>query len=91
MNKGLLIIGIILLIAGIAGAGYYISQNETTRLRTYGLEGIAVLGALLAIGGVMMKPRTAATTIQQFKCSQCGATFNSDTALKSHMKDKHGM
>ena len=58
MNKNLLILGIILIVAGAAGATYFISQNEGTRLRTYGLEGIAVVGVLLAIGGVMMKPKT---------------------------------
>ena len=90
MNKNLLILGIILIVAGAAGAGYFFSQNEGTRLRTYGLEGIAVLGVLLVIGGVMMKPKTMNATTQ-FTCSKCGATFNSDLALKSHMKDKHGM
>ncbi len=90
MNKNLLILGIVLIVAGTAGAGYYISQSEAGRLRTYGLEGIAVLGVLLVIGGVMMKPKTLSAATQ-FNCSKCGATFSSDTALKSHMKDKHGM
>lgn len=93
MNKGLLIIGVVLLIAGGAAAGYFISIGETTRLRTYGSEGVAVLGVILAVAGVVMKPRTTMATAasSQFKCSQCGATFGSDAALKSHMKDKHGM
>lgn len=90
MNKSLLILGIILIVAGAAGAGYYISQSEAGRLRTYGLEGIAVVGVLLVIGSVMMKPKTT-SNVTQFSCSKCGATFNSDMALKSHMKDKHGM
>ena len=90
MNKNLLVLGIILIVAGAAGAAYFISQNEGTRLRTYGLEGIAVVGVLFAIGGVMMKPKTT-NAIQQFNCSKCGATFSSDMALKSHIKDKHGM
>jgi uncharacterized membrane protein len=90
MNRNLLILGIILIVAGAAGAGYYITQNESGRLRTYGLEGIAVLGVLLVVGGVMMKPK-AMSAVTQFNCSKCGATFNSDMALKSHMKDKHGM
>ena len=90
MNKNLLILGIILIVAGAAAAGYFISIGESGRTRTYGSEGVAILGVLLAIGGFMMKPRTTTAT-QQFSCSKCGATFGSDMALKSHMKDKHGM
>src|SRR5947209_10760703 len=90
MNKNLLILGVILIVVGAAAAGYFISIGESGRLRTYGSEGVAVLGVLLAIGGFMMK-RSSAVTTQQFSCSKCGATFNSDMALKSHMKDKHGM
>ena len=90
MKKNLLILGVILIVVGAAAAGYFISIGESGRLRTYGSEGVAVLGVLLAIGGFIMK-RSSAVTTQQFSCSKCGATFNSDMALKSHMKDKHGM
>jgi len=94
MNKVLLIIGIILLVAGGAGAGYFVSIGEGSRIRAFGSEGAAVLGVILTIAGAMMKagPATAAGgTTSQFKCSQCGASFGSDQAVKSHMKDKHGM
>jgi hypothetical protein len=92
MNRTLLALGIVLLVLGIAG--YYVtSQTNLIGGRThstYPLGGIAlaVLGALIAVGGVMMG-QGGAKTSSQFKCAKCGATFGSQVALDQHSKDKH--
>ncbi len=94
MKRNLLVLGIILLVLGIAG--YYVtSQTNLIGGRThttYPLGGIAlaVLGALITVGGVMMG-QGGAKTANQFKCAKCGATFGSQAALDQHSKDKHGM
>ena len=94
MNRTLLALGGILLVLGIAG--YYLtSQTNLIGGRThttYPLGGIAlaVLGALIAVGGVMMGQKGAKTT-NEFKCEKCGMTFGSQAALDQHSKDKHGM
>jgi C2H2-type zinc finger protein len=93
MNRSFLVLGIILLALGIAG--YYITSQtsliggRTHNLYPLGAIGLAVLGALIAAGGVVMgKP--GAKTGGQFKCATCGAVFGSQTALDQHKKDKHG-
>jgi hypothetical protein len=92
MNRTLLVLGVVLLILGVAG--YYVtSQTNLIGGRThstYPLGGIAlaVLGALIAVGGVMMG-KAGAKTSNQFKCTKCGATFGSQAALDQHSKDKH--
>jgi hypothetical protein len=94
LNRTLLILGIILLVLGIAG--YYVT-SQTTLIggRThssypFGGIALAVLGALIAVGGVMMS-KGGAKTPNQFKCAKCGATFGSQAALDQHSKDKHKM
>jgi hypothetical protein len=92
MNRTLLVLGVVLLILGVAG--YYVtSQTNLIGGRTHstyplGGIGLAVLGALIAVGGVMMG-KAGAKTNSQFKCAKCGATFGSQTALDQHSKDKH--
>ncbi|HZD12896.1 MAG TPA: C2H2-type zinc finger protein [Candidatus Binatus sp.] len=91
MNRNLLILGIIFIVLGGAAAGYFYSIGEGTRTRTYGSEGIAVLGVVLLIASVTMKPgATKANVTGQFQCSKCAASFGSEMALNSHMRDKHG-
>ena len=94
MKRSFLIVGIILLALGIAG---YIVTSQTNLIggRTHniyplGSIGLAVLGALMLVGGVMMS-QTATKTASQFKCDKCGMTFGSQAALDQHSKDKHGM
>ena len=93
MNKTFFILGIIVLVVGIAG--YFVTADTTVlggrthNIYPLGGIGLAVLGALIAVGGVMMgKP--GAGTAGQFKCSQCGAEFGSQSALDQHTKAKHG-
>jgi len=93
MKRSFLIVGIILLAIGIAG---YLVTSQTNLIggrthNTYPLAaiGLAVLGALVAVGGVMMS-QTGAKTANQFKCDKCGMTFGSQAALDQHSKDKHG-
>src|SRR5712691_1665219 len=94
LKRSFLIVGIILLALGIAG--YYVtSQTNLIGGRThstypFGGIALAVLEALIAVGGVMMG-QGGAKTANQFKCDKCGATFGSQAALDQHSKDKHGM
>ena len=55
--------------------------------------GLAVLGAIIAAGGAMMKRVSVGSTTGtgQFACAKCGAKFGSEAALNQHTKDKHGM
>lgn len=94
MNKTFLILGIILIAAGIAE--FFLTwfttiyQNRVHRglVPTAGL-GLTVLGALIVAGGFLMGKPTV--TANQFKCDKCGAVFGSQTALAQHSKDKHGI
>ncbi len=87
MNKALIILGVVLVIAGIGVAAFY---GFTARTRVYGGYGIAIVGVLIAIGGAMMKAPGAAAA-GQFACAKCGMKFASQAALDQHTKDKHGM
>ena len=92
MNKTFLGLGIALLAVGVA-AYYVASQTQLIGNRTHNLIplggiGLAVLGALIAAGGVMMGKAGGKTN--QFKCAKCGAVFGSQIALDQHTKDKHG-
>src|SRR2546425_967803 len=51
------------------------------------------LGAIMAIGGAMMKTVSVGATkgAGQFSCAKCGAKFGSEVAVTQHTKDKHGM
>ena len=94
MNRTLLILGVILLVIGIAG--YYVSSQtsliggRTHSTYPFGGIALAVLGALIAVGGVMTG-QGGAKTANVFKCDKCGATFGSQAALDQHSKDKHKM
>jgi hypothetical protein len=89
MKMYIVILGVILLIAGIAGAAYY---GFVPRTRVYGAIGVAVVGIIIVALGVMTKTTSVgATTTGQFTCAKCGAKFGSEAALNQHTKDKHGM
>jgi hypothetical protein len=95
MNKSLIVLGIILVAIGISvfSVSYYTTliQNRTHRgVIPFGGVGLAVLGALIVVASVMMKPM-GGKVVGQFKCVKCGMTFGSQTALDQHSKDKHGM
>ncbi len=84
-----MILGVILLIAGIGGAAFY---GFALRNHVYGAIGVAVLGIIVAALGAMMKTTSVgAITTGQFNCAKCGAKFGSEAALNQHTKDKHGM
>lgn len=93
MNKSFIVLGAVVLVLGIAA---YVVAADTNLLggRTHNIIplggiGLAVLGALIIVGGAMMgRPRAAGGN--QFKCATCGAVFGSQTALDQHTKDKHG-
>lgn len=94
MKRSFLIVGFILLALGLAG---YLVTSQTNLIggRTHniyplGSIGLAVLGALIAVGGVMMS-QAGAKSPNQFRCDKCGMTFGSQAALDQHSKDKHGM
>ncbi len=86
-----MIIGIILIVAGVAA--YFVFTSPITgrvhNILPLGGIGLAVLGALVAAGSVMMKP-AGALPKGQFKCDKCGMIFSSQSALDQHSKDKHG-
>jgi len=85
----IVILGIILLIAGIGGAAYY---GFAARRLVYGAYGVAVIGIIIAAIGALMKTSSTSTTATgQFTCAKCGAKFSSEAALNQHTKDKHGM
>jgi hypothetical protein len=89
MKMYVVILGIILLIAGIGGAAYY---GFVPRTRVYGAIGVAVVGIILAAFGAMMKTTSVgAAAAGQFTCAKCNAKFGSEAALNQHTKDKHGM
>ena len=87
MNRPGLIVGIILLVAGVAVYLYFSSTGHHTI--PLGGIGLAVLGALVAAGSAMMKS-AGSKVAGQFKCDKCGMTFSSQAALDQHSKDKHG-
>ncbi len=89
MKLYIVILGVILLIAGIGGAAYY---GFVPRTRVYGAIGVAVAGIIVASLGAMMKTTSAGkSTTGQFTCAKCAAKFGSEAALNQHTKDKHGM
>ena len=88
----MLVLGVVILAAGLGTWGYLYSMNIHHTIQLGGL-GLAVLGAIIAIGGAMMKTVTVGGTTGsgQFTCAKCGAKFSSEAALNQHTKDKHGM
>ena len=88
MKRVGMIIGIILLVVGVGVYAYFSSAGHHTI--PLGGIGLAVLGALIAVGSAMMKP-AGGKVPGQFKCDKCGATFGSQAALDQHTKDKHKM
>ncbi len=87
MRKAIVILGVLILIAGIGIAAYY---GFVMRNRVYGGYGLVVVGVIIAIGGAMMGPSTVMKT-GQFTCEKCGAQFGSQVALDQHSRDKHPM
>lgn len=92
MNKTLPILGGLLIAAGVA---VYVVASYTDLLggRTHhiiplGGLGLAVLGALVIVGGMMMG-KSGGVAVEQFKCTQCGAVFGSQSALDQHTRAKH--
>lgn len=91
MKMPIVILGVIVLVAGIGTWGYLYPMNTHHTIQLGGI-GLAVVGAILAAAGVMMKTvSVGGTPTGQFKCAKCGATFGSQAALDQHSKDKHGM
>jgi len=94
MKMPILVLGVVVLVAGLGTWGYLYSMNIHHTIQLGGI-GLAVLGAIIAAGGAMMKTVSAgagATTgAGQFACAKCGAKFSSEAALNQHTKDKHGM
>lgn len=91
MKMPIVILGVLVLVAGLGTWGYLYSMNIHHTIQLGGI-GLAVIGAILAGAGVMMKTVTVGgTPTGQFKCAKCGATFASQAALDQHSKDKHGM
>jgi len=92
MKMPILVLGVVVLIAGIGTWGYLYSMNMHHTIQLGGL-GLAVLGAIIAVGGAMMKRVSVGSTTGtgQFACAKCGAKFGSEAALNQHTKDKHGM
>jgi C2H2-type zinc finger len=92
LNKMIIILGVIVAVIGIGG---YVDATSTHIVLTgthhtiplAGL-GLAILGALLAVGG-FLTGKPSAVTANQFKCSTCGAVFSSQNALDQHSNAKH--
>ncbi len=85
-----MILGVVLIIVGLVVAvifGLTSVTGRTHQIIPAGGIGVAILGGILSILGATAK---AESKTGQFKCQVCGAVFGSDTALKSHTKDKHG-
>jgi len=93
VNKTFLVLGVVIIAAGIAT--YAVSSytdllgGRTHHTIPLGGLGLAVLGVLIIVGGVMMGRPAAGAAAGQFKCAQCGAVFGSQAALDQHTRDKH--
>lgn len=85
LKREIVILGVLILIAGVGIAAFY---GFHARTRVFGAYGIAVIGALVAVGGVMMGSSTTKST-SQFTCAKCGSGFGSQAALDQHSRDKH--
>jgi hypothetical protein len=83
LGVGLLVVGVV--VAVIFGATTLTGRTHAI-IPTGGIV-LAILGGVLTILGATSKVSAPAG---QFKCPTCGAIFGSETALKSHSKDKHG-
>jgi hypothetical protein len=92
MKMPILVLGVVVLAAGLGTWGYLYSMNIHHTIQLGGM-GLAVLGAIIAVGGAMMKTVTVGDTkgAGQFACAKCSAKFASEAALNQHAKDKHGM
>jgi hypothetical protein len=92
MKMPILVLGVIILVAGLGTWGYLYSTNTHHTIQL-GSIGLAVLGAIIAAAGAMMKTVGVGATkgAGQFTCAKCGAKFGSEAALNQHTKDKHGI
>ena len=92
MKMPILVLGVIVLVAGIGTWGYLYSMNIHHTIQLGGLA-LAVFGAIIAVGSAMMKTVSVGATAGtgQLTCAKCGAKFASEAALNQHTKDKHGM
>src|SRR5438046_10605672 len=82
MKMYMVILGVILLIAGIGGAAYY---GFVPRTRVYGAIGVAVVGIVIAALGSMMKTNSVGdTTTGQITGAKCGAKYTPAAALTQH-------
>jgi hypothetical protein len=92
MKMPILVLGVVVLVAGLGTWGYLYSTNIHHTIQLGGI-GLAVLGAIIAVGGAMMKTVSVGATsgAGQFTCAKCNAKFGSEAALNQHTKDKHGM
>ncbi len=94
MKMPILVLGVVVLVAGLGTWGYlYFTNPNIHHTLQLGGIGLAVLGAVIAVAGAMMKTVSvgATTGAGQFACAKCGAKFGSEAALTQHTKDKHGM
>src|SRR5436309_14668190 len=91
MKMPMLVLGVVVLAAGLGTWGYLYSMNIHHTIQLGGI-GLAVFGAIIAVGGTIMKTASVGVTIGtgKFACAKCGAKFGSETALNQHTKDKHG-
>jgi hypothetical protein len=92
MKMPLLVLGVVVLAAGLGTWGSLYSMNIHHTIQLGGI-GLAVLGAIIAVGGAMMKTVSVGDTkgAGHVSCAKCGAKFASEAALNQHTKDKHGM
>src|SRR3989449_10493968 len=89
MKMPILVLGVVVLVAGLGTWGYLYSMNIHHTIQLGGL-GLAVLGAIIAVGGAMKTVRVGATNgAGQFACAKCRATFGWEAALHHQTKYKH--
>src|SRR5207245_9909544 len=92
MKMPILVLGVVVLVAGLGTWGYLYSMNIHHTIQLGGIA-LAVVGAIIAAGGAIMKTVSggARTGAGQLACAKCGAKFNSAAASNQHSKDPHGM
>src|SRR5436309_16067671 len=87
MKMYMVILGVILLIAGIGGAAYY---GFVPRTRVYGAIGVPVVGiAIAALGAMMQTTSLGATTTGKVTCAKRGDKSGAAGAVNQPANDKH--